>query len=171
MNGPHAMTFDDLVADYLDRPDPATLEALRDGVLTASTYSADLDPIRIATPLLERGAHAELVEELRGRMPGAFFSPSTHAFLAAAHRQLGDTAAADQQTGLAQSALTSILGTGDGSAERPWSVLRVSDEYDVLRSLERSSTEQALLTRDGRDLDRHRCDDGGELWFALPPRA
>ena len=62
-------------------------------------------------------------------------------------------------------ALESIRSTGDGTRAHPWSVLRVSDEYDVLRAAGRISREQTLLEADGRSLDRHVCDDDSEAWF------
>ena len=98
-------------------------------------------------------------------MPGAFFSPSAHAALAAAHAGLGDDARARAERSLQVLALESIRSTGDGTRAHPWSVLRVSDEYDVLRAAGRVSREQTLLEADGRSLDRHVCDDGSEAWF------
>lgn len=62
-------------------------------------------------------------------------------------------------------ALDSILSSGDGSAERPWSVLRISDEYDVLAAQDRRSTDQELVVDGDRRLDHHRCADGSEAWF------
>ena len=44
-------------------------------------------------------------------------------------------------------------------------MLRISDEYDVLRADRRTSREQTLVAVDGRSLDRHVCDDGSEAWF------
>lgn len=62
-------------------------------------------------------------------------------------------------------ALDSILSTGDGTREHAWSVLRISDEYDVLRSQRRVSSVQTLIVDGDRSLDRHVCDDGTEAWF------
>ena len=44
-------------------------------------------------------------------------------------------------------------------------MLRLSDEYDVLRAERRTSRQQTLVAADGRSLDRHLCDDGTEAWF------
>jgi hypothetical protein len=110
-----------------------------------------------ADGLFARGAHAEILARVRELMPGAFFSPSAHAALAATHHALGDDSRAQ--------AVDSIRSTGDGTREHPWSVLRVGDEYDVLRAAGRVSREQTLVEVDGRSLDRHVCDDGSEAWF------
>ncbi|GAB3198541.1 hypothetical protein GCM10027062_12950 [Nocardioides hungaricus] len=141
------------------------LARLREAVRSARNYAPDLDVERDVHPLLARGAHAEVVALVSGLMPGAYLSPSAHTILAAAHEALGAADLARREQRVARMALASILDSGDGTAERPWRVLRVSDEYDVLRSQGRRSVEQRFLTRDGIDLDRHRCADGSEAWF------
>ena len=120
---------------------------------------------RRATPLLEQGAYADVVTLVRGLMPGAFLSPSAHTILAAAYDGLGDRDRARREQLVAEEALAGLLRSGDGTAERPWRVRRVSDEYDVLRAQGRRSIEQRLVTRDGTPLDHHRCADGSEAWF------
>ncbi len=100
-------------------------------------------------------------------MPGAFFSPMAHAVLASAYDGQGDAARARRERRMAQLAMSAILSSGDGSRERPWAVLRVSDEYDVLRAQERTSRSQRTVTRAGRELDHHVCDDGTEAWFDI----
>ena len=87
------------------------------------------------------------------------------AALAAAHAGLGDDARARAERGLQALAIESIRSTGDGTRERPWSVLRISDQYDLLRADRRTSRQQSLVTADGGLLDRHVCDDGTEAWF------
>jgi hypothetical protein len=57
------------------------------------------------------------------------------------------------------------VASGDGTRARPWTVLRVSDEYDVLRSLGRRPASQELVGQAGRELDRIECVDGSEAWF------
>ena len=125
--------------------------------------STDLE--RRATALLERGSYAELVALVRGEMPGVFLSPSAHAFLSAGYAGVGDEAGARREQMVAEEALAGILGSGDGTVERPWRVRRVSDEYDVLRSQGRRSHDQRFVTLGDRALDHHQCDDGTEAWF------
>ena len=141
------------------------LTRVREQVRRARNWTPDLDVERDVHPLLARGAHAEVVDLVHGLMPGAFLSPSAHTILAAAHEALGEHDLARREQRLARQALAAILDSGDGSVDRPWQVLRVSDEYDVLRSQGRRSVEQRLVTRDGVDLDHHRCEDGSEAWF------
>ena len=53
------------------------------------------------------------------------------------------------------------------SRDRPWHVLRVSDQYDVLRAQGRASRTQRKVVHGGRSLDHHVCDDGSEAWFGI----
>jgi len=141
------------------------LATLRDAVRRSEGFDPGLDVVAAVGPALSRGAHAEAAELAQGLMPGAFFSPSAHAALAAAHAGLGDDARARAERSLQALAIASIRSTGDGTREHPWSVLRLSDQYDVLRADRRTSRRQTLVTVDGRPLDRHECADGSEAWF------
>ena len=158
-------TYADLVDDYLAEPTDDSLEALRRAVRAAPGFDPDLGILTHARALLRDGEDAEAVTVLEASMPGSLFSPAAHAMLATALRRTGRDDAAARHARLSRAALDSILSTGDGSRERPWSVLRISDEYDVVDSLGNRPLSQALL-RDGlRRLDRIECQDGRVVHF------
>lgn len=158
-------TYADLVDGYLAEPTPDSLGALRRAVRAAPGFDPDLGVRTHARALLRDGKDAEAVTALEESMPGSLFSPSAHAMLANALRRTGRDDAAARHARLSRAALDSILSTGDGSRERPWSVLRISDEYDVVDSLGDRPRRQALL-RDGlRTLDRIECQDGRVVHF------
>lgn len=161
------MTIAGLATEYAQGRDPEVLQRLRLAVRHSSTFSPHLDLAHETTPLLARGDHAEIIELVHGRMPGAFFSPEAHTILAAAYEALGDATRAVRERRTAQLALAAILSSGDGSVDRPWTVLRVSDEYDVLRAQRRTSRSQRKVVRHERALDHHVCDDGSEVWFDI----
>lgn len=158
-------TTHDLADAYLADPSPAALAELRAAVRSAPNFTTDLVVGELVAPLMESGAYDEAITALRALMPGATFSPSAHAALAEALTGSGRPDAAEREVTLARAALRSILSTGDGSVERPWSVLRVSDEYDVLRSLRKRPREQTVVQVAGRHLDRHVLADGSEVHF------
>jgi hypothetical protein len=160
-------TYRDLVSDYLADPGPAALDRLRAAARTAPNFTADLDVTldRTVAPLIASGAYDEAVTALEDLMPGALLSPSAHGALSQALGRSGRTEDAEREATVARAALDGILATGDGSAEHPWSVLRVGDEYDVLRSLRRTRTRQTLVRDAGRTIDVLVCDDGSELHF------
>ena len=157
----------DLALVYAETRSAADLARLRDAVRRSPGFDPGLDVVGAVSPALARGAHEEAVAIVEALMPGAFFSPSAHAALGAARAALGDDARARVERRTQVLALESIRSTGDGTREHPWSVLRISDEYDVLRADRRTSREQTLITVDGRSLDRHVCDDGSDVWFEV----
>ena len=63
--------------------------------------------------------------------------------------------------------VSSVLATGDGTQERPWSVLRVADEYDILRASSQRPTAQRQVSDERGQFDVHTLEDGGEVWFRL----
>lgn len=155
----------DLAVAYAESRGVDDLARLR-GVIRASPgFDPGLDVAGAVAPLFAKGAHDEVLAVVRDLMPGAFLSPSAHAALAAAHDALGDETRARRERRTQVLALDSILSTGDGTRESPWSVLRISDEYDVLRSQRRASSTQTLIVDGDRSLDRHVCEDGTEAWF------
>lgn len=156
-------TYADLVDRYLADPSPGTLAPLRRAVRGSSTFDPDLDLARIRRSL--DGGPEAAARALTAMMPGALLSPSAHTALALALERLGRAPEAARQRTLARVAVQGILATGDGTRVSPWTVLRVSDEYDVLRALGRRPVSQELVGEAGRELDRIACADGSEAWF------
>lgn len=168
MSEPEApATLAELTARYAATRDPGVLGRLHRVVRDHPTFRADFDPVARAQPLLDAGAFQQVVDELTGQMPGGFLSPGAHAALGAAYEGLGDHVRAARERRTARLAIAALTGSGDGTAERPWKVLRISDEYAVLRTRGRRSLRQDLVSVAGRPLDRHLCDDGSQVWFDL----
>ena len=162
---PGGPALSDLALVWARSRSAGDLAALRDAVRRSPGFDPGLDVVHAVAPALARADHAEAASVVQRLMPGAFFSPSAHAALAAAHAGLGDDARARAERGLQVLAIESIRSTGDGTRERPWSVLRISDQYDLLRADHRTSRQQSLVAAAGGSLDRHVCDDGSEAWF------
>ena len=140
MTEAHAQTLRELVTRYLTEQTPANLTALRHAVRSSGSFDPDVD-LRGVIPLLEAGRHREALDAVRAKMPGAALNPLAHR----------------------------LLATGDGTQERPWSVLRVADEYDVMRAKGVTPRRQATRTVDGRVVDVHEVVDGPDVWFVLDP--
>lgn len=158
-------TYADLVDAHLADPTPETLRPLRDAVRAAPGFDPDLRVRTQASALLREGRFADAADAVEATMPGSLFSPAAHAMLATALGRTGRTSAAHRHARLARAALDSILATGDGTAERPWSVLRISDEYDVVDNLGARPSGQGLLSDGPRRLDRIACQDGRSFHF------
>lgn len=158
-----------LASAYLDDPTAANLNLLRRRIRSSENFQSDLDVEPYVRDYLDCGDYDAVIRALFDLMPGAFFSPRVHTLLGTAYAATGQTDKARRERRLARAATDSIFSTGDGSAEQPWSVVRISDEYDVLRSLGRESISQSLVYSNGRPFDKQACDDGSIVWFDLTP--
>jgi len=167
------MTLTDTVLQYLQTPTENDFLALRREVAATPGFSPYASYEAVGFPLVEEGKLTEALAALTAMMPGSFLSPGLHNLLAFIHAKLNDEEAAENETYLAEALLRGILNSGDGSQERPFRVLQVSDEYDVLSFLGKSSANQTLLRSAERLMDRHACADKSVLWFDLttPPPA
>lgn len=160
-----ATTYADLVDAHLADPTVETLEPVRDALRAAPGFDPELRVREQAAALLRDGRPDDAVAALEASMPGSLLSPAVHAMLATALRRTGRAGAAARHARLARAALDGILATGEGTAERPWSVLRISDEYDVVDSLGTRPVSQGLLVDGPRRIDRLECQDGRTLHF------
>ena len=95
--------------------------------------------------------------------------------IAKALTELGDAEAGRIEAKFSRLALDSIAASGDGSEEEPCSVLRIEDEYNILRASSQRPTAQRQVSDERGQFDVHTLEDGGEVWFRLlwlaPPAA
>lgn len=161
------MEFHEVLNRWIDDPSPQRTDQLRDAIQSHPSYSSHTEVTSTVVPLLERGAHQEARDAVLAVMPGTFLSPSAHTALSRAHTALGEDTAADRERAFTRASLISILNSGDGTRESPWSVLRITDEYDIVAAMGTRVTQQSVTQPDGRILDHLTTDDGQELWFEL----
>lgn len=161
------MAFQPLLRSWIDTQSDGSLELLLDEIQAQDNYSDHSDVATTVVPLLDAGSYAEARDELLSWMPGLFFSPSTHGLLARAYAGLDETEAAGQEQNFAMISLRLILGSGRGTRDQPWRVLRINDEYDVLAAHGSRAVRQAAFDADGQILDLLETADGRSWWFAL----
>jgi hypothetical protein len=63
--------------------------------------------------------------------------------------------------------LKNILATGKGTKKKPYAVMRVEDEKDVLSALKKQAGAQFLMTDKSRVFDLMECSDGSEVYFDI----
>ena len=79
---------------------------------------------------------------------------NAHLVASVAHQQLGNAAAAQYHLDLANGLLQAVMSSGDGrTADTPWVVIDISEEYAVMRALGLAAQSQALAEKDGVSLD------------------
>ena len=125
-------------------------------------YSQDLDEVQ---DLLENKKFAEAQARLKAGQGNLLLSPRAHQYAAMAAEKLGDPEKAKQEKDVAEKCLKGLLSTGDGSAERPIVVTRISDEYDVARHLGERVVGQGLRSKDGKACNVLQLRGGTEMWF------
>ena len=157
----------DLFERFAGDPSPEHFHQLRERMVAEPTYNPAADDVEVAGRLLAGGEAERAREALVPVMTNYLLSPRAHLLLAAACERLGEAEDARRRRALAEACLRALLASGDGSAERPYLVTRVSDEYDVLDHVGARWTRQSLRRRAGRACDVFDLVGGGETWFDI----
>lgn len=153
------------IQQFLVEPSAERFLSLRDAVSESPGYLPYSSDLTKGHELLTEGRFEEAKSYLLSLAPGWILNPGMHRLLSVACYQLGQVQIAMLEHEMAMAMLNGILSTGDGSEARPYLVLHVADEYDVLNHLEKRSQGQALVQKGERYCDLRTCDDGSEIWF------
>jgi len=92
-------------------------------------------------------------------------SPRAHQMPGFLNHKLGDEKAAQMEGMIGRACIEGLLATGDGTEQRPYIVLRTSDEHDVIEHFERELKQQSLTNSDDKHIDLVECTDGSKYWF------
>lgn len=125
-------------------------------------YSGDLDELM---ELYEAGRYAEAKRRIKDMMSTWVLTPSVHMIACMIAKKSGDEQTAMLELRLADACIEGMLATGDGTKDAPYVVVRVKDEYDLIRHLKKVPAQQGLLRDGERDLDHFELKDGSELYF------
>lgn len=161
------MGFDEVVAAFLEEPTPPALAELREQIQADPAYSTTGATLADAASLLDGGRSAEAVTLLARQRRANFLSPRGHLLFSRALTAQGRSALAELEEELAGIALETLLDSGSGERSRPFVVLRISDEYDVLARLGFRHARQGVTVDGSRVLDVFEGEDGSSLWFEL----
>ncbi len=157
---------------YLEQPSRENYLRLREAVAASADYAPYGAKPDKACPLFEEGKFEEAIMVLRDLMGNFLLNPRIHQYLSFAWHKQGKEQNAAMEYGIAKQCLEGILSTGTGEKDRPYLVLHVEDEYDVLRHLEKKPQKQSLVRDGERDCDVLECEDGTTIWFDISvPRA
>ncbi len=163
------MTADlqDLFARFADDPSPDHHRQLHEAVVNDPAYAPWSPDVREAEALLRAGEAERARERLVPAMAGWLLSPRAHRLLAAIHEAAGgeERDQAGREREVAEACVRAIRASGDGTAERPCRVTRVTDAFDVLGALGRPWTRHRRVERGGRILDAFELAGGGAVWF------
>lgn len=155
----------DAFTEFLERPGVDTFLALRDDVLAQPGHDFAADDLAAIEALADEGDFPGVLGDLPGLMPSWLLSPRAHRLAGLAALRTGDDERAGFEGGFANACLAGILGSGDGTHERPYRVTHVADEYDVLEARAKTFAAHRTAAGAGRVLDILDCTDGSRLHF------
>jgi hypothetical protein len=157
---------------FLEAPGARTYRKVREALVdevSSQGLTDTLSPTALIelTTLAAAGQFSELLDRADDLQPAWSLSPRVHYLAAVAAEETGETDIAQLERFTFQACLEGILATGNGTAESPYLITYLSDEYDVLGVLGLEPRSQALVDRHGLLCDVVKCLDGEEVWFEL----
>jgi hypothetical protein len=157
----------ELFWNLLESPSAETYLRVRKKVIESGCYKPYSYELREIDALLAQEKYQEAQNLLQEAMPNLLLSPRAHLFRAWIAEKTGNSEEMQMEREIAGCIARGILSTGDGSASRPYVVMRTTDEHDLVGYLGKEFSQQALLQADGKSMDRVACSDGSSLCFDI----
>lgn len=157
----------ELFASLMSKPTRETYLELRRQLIDSEHYDPYSKDLQNAEESLGAGNLEKAEQTLRSGMPNLLLSPTAHLLLSFILHKQGDEQGAEMERYIGMACSEAMTQSGDGTQENPYQVLRTSDEYDLLRYLEKEFASQGLVEKNGRFYDSMTCRDGEEIWFEI----
>jgi hypothetical protein len=151
---------------FVDEPTPHRFRWLQRRIMASADYEPLALPLAELGELFMRARYGEVLEHVGDLADVWQLSPRLHLFAGLAADELGNSLEADQHRTAMQACLHGLLGTGDGTRKRPFSVTYLTDEMDVMKCLQQSDARcQKLIAVGTKQCDVITCHDGSDVWF------
>ena len=147
--------------------DYEVFEGLRQSIIRSDLYRPYSHDLNTIERLIEEELYGLARTQIDESMPNLLLSPRAHEMLARVAAAQDDGELVEEASNAALMCLEAIAASGDGSRERPFRVLRTSDEYDLLDYLHAAMEKQQVVHVRQRHYDVLTCEDGRELWFDI----
>ena len=162
-----SMSVKETFLEYLKKPSVELFLAVRQKVAESDRYLPYSNELDELTANLCAGDPQAAIGCFWRTFPSLLLSPSAHLTLSRAYNSRGKENEAAFEKALAFQLIESILATGKGTNKKPYAVMRISDEMDVLSALRKQSGSQFLLMAGSRMLDLLQCSDGSDVYFDI----
>jgi hypothetical protein len=146
-------------------PDGESYMALRKKIVMSDSYHPYSDELETVAQLYEQEKYEDAQKLLVTSMENLLLSPRAHQLLAMTYTALGNENGAHMEKLVAQTFMEAFLMTGNGTQDKPFLVVRVSDEHDIIDHFNKQVSHQQVLQIGDRHLDHIVCTDGSEYWF------
>lgn len=161
------MIAEELLQRYIEQPGTAAARSLQRAIVADPTFDPASGWYPRAEALVAADRHDEAIRRIDAHMPGALLCPQAHAILSHSLGAIARYEEAARERELTAISLHLILDSGDGSLHQPWQVLRILDEYAVLRTGSQRPIKHRNVSANNRQFDVHVFADGTEQWFEL----
>jgi len=162
-----ASTVQKLFLKLVEEASAANYLAVCDAISSHTSYAPYSDELARVEDLFSENKLEEARSCIFGAFPNLLVSPRAHWALAAIANRLKDDRGRSMEQWIAARCVEGVLATGEGTREKPYVVLRTSDEYDVLQFRGKKFVSQALQEFNDKCFDAISCEDGSELWFDI----
>jgi hypothetical protein len=157
----------ELFLAFLQNPTADSFRAIHDEIVNHPKYDGYSQELREMENAYQQKRFADVKTAFGQAQPNLLLSPGAHLLLSLAMRDEGNAEGSEMERFICFRCLDGIQLTGDGTQERPYLVLRTSDEYDLLGALGKQFSKQGLSHANGKSYDKMTCADGSELWFDI----
>jgi hypothetical protein len=153
--------------EYLKKPSTEGFQGLRQQVAASDRYAPYSNELDMLMAALCAGEPQAAIDLFWRSFPNLLLSPLAHFIQSQAYLDLKREDEAEGEKAMGRLILKSILATGKGTKKRPYVVMRVEDERDVLSVLKKQAGAQFLMTDKSRVFDLLQCSDGSEVYFDI----
>jgi len=157
----------DEISNFLADPNGENFLRVRGLIEDSPSYDTGADGDERLAELIAAGEYGEAADLVADLMPNWLLSARVHRFASLAAEKLGDEEVAARERYLSRACTRGLLLAGDGTSERPYPVLHISDEYDLLDALDKEPVGQRIDTAADGPRDVIICADGSEVWFDI----
>jgi hypothetical protein len=162
-----SMSVKETFLEYLKKPSTEGFQSLRHQVAASDRYAPYSNELDMLMAALCAGEPQAAIDQFWRSFPNLLLSPLAHMMLSQAYLDLRREDEAEGEKAIGRLILKSILATGKGTKKKPYAVMRIEDEKDVLSVLKKQAGAQFLIRGDFRVMDLQRCSDGSEVYFDI----
>jgi hypothetical protein len=153
--------------EFLKGPSTEGFQRLRQQVAASDRYAPYSNELDILVAALGAGHPQSAIDLFWRSFPNLLLSPLAHLMMSQAYLDPKKENEAEGEKTMGRLILKSILATGKGTKKRPYAVMRVEDERDVLSVLKKQAGTQLLMKDKSRVFDLLQCSDGSEVYFDI----
>ncbi len=153
--------------EFLKKPSTEGFQCLRQQVAASERYAPYSNELDMLMAALSAGEPQAAIDLFWRSFPNLLLSPLAHMILSQAYLDLKREDEAEGEKAMGRLILKSIISTGKGTKKKPYAVMMISDEADVLSVLKKQAGAQFLIRGESRVMDLQRCSDGSEVYFDI----